>query len=195
MALPWLVPDLFVRLASASPRRLALLQQVGIEPEVTPVHIDETVTPGETAHEMVTRLARKKAQSGSELDGQLCLGADTALSFKGQILGKPADAADAASMLAALSGQQHQVITGVALYRCSDGFQIWRTVTTQVWFKSLTALEIDAYVVTEEPLDKAGGYGIQAMGAFLVERIDGSYSNVVGLPLFETLEMFKAIPV
>ncbi|MBF0143781.1 MAG: septum formation inhibitor Maf [Magnetococcales bacterium] len=191
-----------LRLASASPRRLELLHQVGLTPEVRPVAIDETPLPGEAAEALAIRLARAKATGGASEDpggttggtGQerplFSLGADTVVvTEEGEPLGKPVDAADAARLLALLSGRNHRVVTAVALCRLADHRCEHRLVETRVWFKRLAHTEIAAYIESGEPFGKAGAYAIQGLGALLVTRIEGSYSNVVGLPLQETLEL------
>lgn len=178
-------------LASASPRRLALLRQVGLLPEVLPVSVDETPGDGEPPAACVTRLALAKARAGlvaGEVD--LCLGADTVVVVDDTILGKPRDPDHAREMLARLSGRSHHVWTGIAVCR-RDGVHRTRAVVTEVTVKSLTPAEIAAYVATGEPLDKAGGYGLQGLGAFMITRVAGSCSGVIGLPLGETLELVQ----
>ena len=176
-------------LASASPRRLALLRQVDLEPLVRPGSVDETRHPGETVEAYVSRMAQAKAVAGSGEDVDLTIGADTAVVLGTDVLGKPADASVAKAMLALLSGRMHRVVTGVAVYdRLAERCR-YQLVETRVWVKHLTSAEISAYVATGEPLDKAGSYGIQGIGGFMVSRLEGSYSGVVGLPLFETLAL------
>lgn len=187
-------------LASASPRRRELLTQAGVRFEVRPAHIAEDPLPGEEPIAYVTRLAREKAEAvfreltgapsargreeksdGAE-DGPLAvLGADTTVTLDGQILGKPVDAADAARMLRLLSGRSHRVITGVAL-KTAEGVEVAAEVTA-VRFVSLSDAEIDAYVATGEPMDKAGAYAVQGGAGRWIPRIEGCYFNVVGLPL------------
>ena len=180
-------------LASASPRRLDLLRQVGLEPLVRPGAVDESRRPGEAVRDYVTRMATDKAVSGVGADVDLSIGADTAVVLDGEILGKPTDAADARRMLARLSGREHRVITGVAVCgRTADRCRS-RLVETRVWIKPLAPEEIAAYVATGEPMDKAGAYGIQGVGGFMVTRLEGSYSGVVGLPLFETLQLLRHV--
>ena len=172
-------------LASASPRRAELLQQIGLTFQVQPADIDETVAEGEQAGHYVERLAREKAlKVASENPGALVLGSDTSVVLEGEILGKQADAAQARTTLARLSGQQHQVITAVALAR-GEACQSHLSVTN-VTFRSLSEAEIRAYVDSGEPMDKAGSYGIQGLGGIFVRELQGSYSAVVGLPLLET---------
>ncbi len=171
-------------LASASPRRTELFNQVGLNFEVIPSTIDEEQfyhLPGE---ERTLVLAREKAQSvGSQLDAGLVIGADTVVMLDGDLLEKPKDEEDAYRMLSLLSGSHHQVVTGVALLDASNGSGIARKKVTEVFFRELTDREIRAYIHTGEPMDKAGAYGIQGKGALFVEKIDGCYFNVMGLPL------------
>jgi septum formation protein len=183
-------------LASASPRRRELLAQVGYQFEVRPAHIPEEPLPGEDPIAYVTRLAREKAQAvfreltaGSSpekdcVDGKsslAVLGADTTVALDKLILGKPEDAADAARMLRLLSGRTHRVITGVAVVTAS-GAEV-AAEATAVQFLTLSEKEIDAYVATGEPMDKAGSYAIQGRAARWIPRIEGCYFNVMGLPL------------
>lgn len=182
-------------LASQSPRRRELLTQIGIEHRVIAAPIDESRRPDETAEHYVQRLAREKAVAGwqqmqlSGLPHAPVLGADTAVVIEGDILGKPRDAADALAILSRLSGRSHEVMTGVAI--CSGRGEQVRLSRTRVWFRALEDEEIRRYWATGEPADKAGAYGIQGLAATFVERIDGSYSGVVGLPLFETAELLR----
>jgi septum formation protein len=171
-----------VILASQSPRRRELLALVGIPHEVRPADIDETYRPGEPPRDHTERLAREKAVAiaAAEPDA-LVIGSDTIVVVDGDVLGKPADAPDAERMLARLSGRTHVVMTGVAV--------AWHGVTrsaveeVDVAFHPLSAREIDEYVATREPMDKAGAYGIQGYGATIVARVDGDYFAVMGLPL------------
>jgi len=177
-------------LASASPRRRELLQQIGVKFRVEVADIDETPLSAETPAAYVARLALGKAQKvAANNPGCVVLGSDTTVVLDGEILGKPENDADARRILATLAGRRHQVMTAVALVR--DDQQRQQTVITQVHFAALTAAQIAAYVATGEPADKAGAYGIQGLGAVLVDAIDGSYSNVVGLPLTETAAMLQ----
>lgn len=180
-------------LASTSPRRKALLQQAGFSIEgftfelVAP-DIDETMLSHETPTEFVERMAIEKAQAGLRLSQSFShpkvLGSDTIVVNHGQVLGKPVDKADAMRILQSLSGQTHQVMTAVAI---TDGEQTQvKTCTTSVSFCAISDDEIAAYIATGEPMDKAGAYGIQAIGGCFVSSISGSYSAVVGLPLVET---------
>jgi septum formation protein len=169
-------------LASGSPRRRELLTQIGVSFTVQPSQATENVPPGTNPVEMVKELALRKAREvAGASPAHWVLGADTIVVLDGQVLGKPADAQDAASMLQRLSGRRHQVLTGVALV--GPGGQWVDYAETIVWMRPLTQEEIEAYVATGEPLDKAGAYGIQGRAAAFVPRIEGCYYNVVGLPL------------
>ena len=169
-------------LASASPRRQELLRNGGIPFEVQPAHIAEDPLPGEGAKECAERLAREKALAVAGQRPQDCvLGADTVVVVDGQILGKPSDAADAARMLRLLSGREHQVITGVCLV--VDGRWSVASETTSVTMSEISEKEITDYVASGEPMDKAGGYAIQGIASRWIPRIEGDYSNVVGLPV------------
>jgi septum formation protein len=172
-------------LASASPRRAELLQQIGLNFSVRPADIDETPAPDETPEQYVERLAREKALAvaGSSPE-RLVLGSDTSVVLDGTILGKPTDPADARATLARLSGATHQVMTAVAL--ATEGQCASVLVITEVCFRQLSTAEIEAYVASGEPMDKAGSYGIQGLGGIFVNELRGSYSAVVGLPLQET---------
>ena len=179
-------------LASGSPRRVQLMREAGLNPVVKPQDVDETPLPGEPADKLVARLSTLKARSAlaSARPGDVILAADTTVALDGTELGKPADAKDARRMLTALSGRGHDVYTGVHLIRVSpDGSTRERSLVeeTHVTFYDLSPKEIDAYVATGEPLDKAGAYGIQGRGRALVRGIDGDYFNVVGLPVAATL--------
>lgn len=173
-------------LASASPRRLELLRQIGIEPQaVDPPDVDETPYPRELPVAHARRLAEAKAREvAGRHPGEFVLAADTVVACGRRILPKAEDEATARSCLALLSGRRHRVLGGVGLI-CADGRYLHRLVTTTVAFKRLTGAEIDAYVAAGEWHGKAGGYAIQGRAAALVSWISGSYSNVVGLPLFE----------
>ncbi|WP_375177589.1 Maf family protein [Marinobacter mobilis] len=176
-------------LASASPRRAELLTQLGVTYTVAPADIDETPRNGESPADYVVRMAQEKAQACSQSrgflgDGELVLGSDTSVVLGDQILGKPADTDDAVAMLKRLSGRSHRVMTAVALLGRNQSLHT--LVITEVHFRTLADEEIHAYVQTGEPLDKAGGYGIQGKGGVFVDEIHGSYSAVVGLPLTET---------
>jgi septum formation protein len=176
-------------LASASPRRAALLASAGIPVESVQSPIPEDVRPDETAEQHVRRLAEAKARDvASATSGRFFIGADTAVVCGGEMLGKPRDRDDAGRMLRTLSGRPHDVVTAYAVYDAATGHIRVDAVKTRVYFKALRPEEIAAYVSTPCPFDKAGAYGIQGRAACMVERIEGSYTNVVGLPLCETIE-------
>ncbi len=192
-------------LASASPRRRELLAQVGYKFEVRPAHIPEDPLPGEDPIVYVTRLAREKAEAvyrelalarnvvregDRAVQSLFVLGADTTVTLDNTILGKPEDAADAARILRLLSGRTHRVITGVALATC-DGVDV-AAEATAVRFLTLSDEEIEAYIATGEPMDKAGAYGIQGRAARWIPRIEGCYFNVMGLPLALVCSMLEA---
>ncbi|MEM8925939.1 MAG: Maf family protein [Actinomycetota bacterium] len=171
-------------LASASPRRRELLATVGLRFDVLPVDIDETPESGESPSALVERLARTKATEGLTRCGDatcVAIGADTVVALDDEVFGKPESAAEARTMLSRLSGRSHDVYSGVAV-ATQEGVdsQVERTL---VHFRPLSAAEIDCYVATGEPMDKAGAYGIQGRAGIFVDRLEGSYHNVVGLPL------------
>lgn len=182
-----------VCLASASPRRRELLNQLGIVCDVRPAVVDEAPHAGEAPAEHVLRVAAAKARTvaASADDPELLvLAADTTVVREGDILGKPRDRTDALAMLARLAGVSHEVYTGVALVcgeRCATALS-----RSRVWFRPIPPAEAEAYWATGEPADKAGGYAIQGLGAVFVERLEGSYSGVMGLPLFESARLLKA---
>jgi septum formation protein len=179
-------------LASASPRRADLLRQAGVEVVIVPADIDESLIPGETAESYVKRLAQAKATAVADAShGLPVLAADTVVVLRDQILGKPVDEQDAVRMLSLLSGSSHRVMTGFCVW--DSGNVQTHCCTTQVEFRTLSEAEILAYVATGEPMDKAGAYGIQAGAAHLVKRIEGSYTNVVGLPMAEVMETLKSL--
>lgn len=188
-----------VYLASQSPRRRELLAQIGIAHRVVVVDIDESLRRGELPADYVQRLAREKAAAGWQhvieggLERAAVIGADTAVVIDGDILGKPADEAAAMAMLQRLSGRCHEVLTGVAVQ--ADNSVSVAMSCTRVWFRALERTEIQAYWASGEPCDKAGAYGIQGFAAKFIERIDGSYSGVVGLPLYETAQLLKKIGI
>jgi septum formation protein len=182
-------------LASASPRRRELLAQAGFVFDVIAADIPELSKPGEDPIRFVTRLAREKAEAVADRHslppGALILGADTIVLVDGEVLGKPKDAADAARMLRLLSGRTHQVITGVCLLR---GRERQRAAeVTFVRFNTLSDAEIDDYIATGEPMDKAGAYAIQGRAGRWIPRIHGCYFNVVGLPLALVTSMIEAM--
>lgn len=184
-----------IYLASASPRRGQLLTQIGVPFERFACDIDETPHPGEAPRDYVVRLAREKAAAALErlaasgAEARLVLAADTTVTLDGEILGKPADAAEARAMLARLSGTVHQAMTGVAV---AGGGRVETALSvSDVTFRVLDAAEIDAYVASGEPMDKAGSYGLQGLGGVLVAELRGSFSGVIGLPLVETVELLR----
>jgi len=179
-------------LASASPRRRELLAQIRVPHEIEPADVDEQRLPGEPAREYVLRLAREKAVrvSARRPSGQPVLAADTAVVLEETVFGKPRDQREASEMLAALGGRTHQVLTAVAL--ASGGAVATALSVSTVRLRVLTAAEQTAYWLSGEPRDKAGAYAIQGLGAVFVEHLSGSYSGVVGLPLFETAQLLEA---
>jgi nucleoside triphosphate pyrophosphatase len=175
-------------LASGSPRRKELLAAAGFSFDVTPVSVDETRQPNEDATSYVARLARAKALAAAPSHAdRIVIGADTVVVVDGEVLGKPRGAEDATRMLRLLSGRAHEVLTGVAIF--ARGRIVTAVERTMVWFVRLSDSEISWYVASGEPLDKAGAYAIQALGSRFVPRIDGSYTNVVGLPVTTVLEL------
>ena len=183
-------------LASASPRRRELLAQVGINFQVVRSTADETLLADETPEAHVVRLSCDKALEVARRpsqSGRWFIGSDTVVVRDEAILGKPADATEAAEMLAGLSGRWHRVITGYAVHDRDAARTLSAAVTTRVLFKNLTACEIEGYIATREPFDKAGSYAIQGVGSFMVPRIEGSYTNVVGLPLCEVVAALEEL--
>jgi|LFRM01.1.fsa_nt_gb septum formation protein len=183
-------------LASASPRRAFLLKQIGLDFQVIPSSVEEIADSHLEPQEMVLKLAKRKAQAVSrEYPQAIVLGADTVVCCEGRILGKPRDREEAAEMLYFLSGRVHEVVSGVVLQRLIPESVRGEAVTTRVKFRDLTDEEITGYIATGEPLDKAGAYGIQGLGALLVEKIEGCYFNVVGLPLSRLPDLFREFGV
>lgn len=183
-----------VILASASPRRRELLALVGIPHEVRPADIDETFLPGETPTGHAERLARSKAHKiAGDHRGAVVIAADTIVVVDGEVLGKPRNTAHAGQMLLSLSGREHTVCTAIAV---ALGDRTESAVEqVRVWFRPLTATEIDDYIATGEPMDKAGAYGIQGYGATIVERVDGDYFSVMGLGLRRLVELLGKVGV
>ena len=180
-------PSLPLVLASASPRRRALLEQLGIPLRIDPAHLHENVRAGEPAARYVLRLAREKAEAVQvRHPNATVLAADTGVVLDGAVLGKPATADEALEMLRSLSGRTHQVLTAVAVAGAGE-----RLVTAAVTFVPADEAALGWYVSTGEPMDKAGAYAVQGIGGFLVERIEGSHSAVVGLPLVETVALLR----
>jgi septum formation protein len=180
-------------LASASPRRLELLAQIGLTPDlIDPAEIDETPLPGETARLLALRLAREKAAAvAARRPGAVVLAADTVVAVGRRMLAKPADAADAARMLGLLSGRAHRVLTAVAV--AAPGRSAARLSETRVRFKRLTEREMGAYLASGEWTGKAGAYGVQGRAGAFVAALNGSYTGVVGLPLYETRALLTGL--
>lgn len=178
-------------LASASPRRRAMLTPLGYPMRVAPAEIDETPWPHEAPVDFALRMAVEKAMAVPVQAGETVLAADTVVHLAGTIFGKPRDNEDAERMLSVLSDREHEVTTAFCLLH--SGLRRARAVSTRVRFRALSAGEVAGYVATGEPLDKAGAYGIQGVGGMLVLSIQGSYSNVVGLPLAELFEELAAL--
>lgn len=186
----------FLILASASPRRKELLKQIGINHSVLSVDVDETPLDAESAHSLVERLAFLKASTAKKQvgdDSLAILAADTVVSFKGAVLGKPRDGQHAVQTLLMLSEQTHQVTTGFCILAGQKHYL--ETVTSVVTFGTITEQQAKAYWLTGEPADKAGSYAIQGRGAIFVKAIQGSYSNVVGLPLYECYQALSKFGV
>lgn len=183
-------------LASASPRRRELLEQVGAEFEVIPAKGEEVITSSEPTEVVLELSAQKAAEVADRLQGEeaVILGADTVVAYEGQILGKPRDAADAEQMLSMLCGNTHSVYTGVTLIRLQDGKSEICSFyeETKVTMYPMTEQQIISYIRMGEPMDKAGAYGIQGKGALFVEKINGDYNNVVGLPIAKVFQMIKS---
>ena len=183
-------PDFY--LASASPRRRQLLEQLGLRFEVLATEVDEAPRAGEVPVDYVLRLAGTKAETAARLLGApaaLVLAADTAVVLETAILGKPRDREDGLAMLARLSGRRHQVLSAVALWRA--GRLDTALSRSEVSFRGISAEEARSYWESGEPADKAGGYAIQGLGALFVEHLEGSHSGVMGLPMFETAELLQ----
>lgn len=196
--------DRSIYLASRSPRRRELLRQIGVTFELIPLRegsgrgadVDETPHAGERADDYVLRVAHDKARAAAgivaarRIVARPVLAADTTVVRDDEILGKPANADDAARMLRLLAGRSHRVLTAVAV--AADGRLETRVSESRVWFRAIEAAEIRRYVATGEPGDKAGGYAVQGQAAAFITRIDGSYSGIMGLPLAETAELLRS---
>ncbi|MEZ4601497.1 MAG: Maf family nucleotide pyrophosphatase [Syntrophotaleaceae bacterium] len=183
-------------LASASPRRRELLASLGLRFAVIPSEVSEEILPGETPRRHVLRLSEDKAREVAlrpAVPGRWFIGSDTIVLRDEVILGKPADASMAEEMLLSLSGRTHEVLSGYAVFDRKEDRIVSGAVTTRVRFKELTASEIAGYIATGEPFGKAGAYAIQGIGAFMVPAIEGSYTNVVGLPLCEVVEVLEGL--
>jgi len=184
-----------IYLASSSPRRAELLAQIGIEFKLLPVEIDESQRDSETADQYVSRMAATKTRAGETMvfAGAPILAADTIITIDGNIVGKPTDHLHCRSILAQLSGRQHTVLSAVALNY--EGEIKLKVSKSRVGFRALAAIEIEAYCGSDEPLDKAGAYAIQGKAAIFIDYLEGSYSSVMGLPLFETAELLKQVGI
>lgn len=179
-------------LASSSPRRRELLQQLGLEFEIYSPDIDESVLPNESVAAYVERLARAKADAVAErYPDAIIIAADTSLGIDNEILGKPESKQHAFAMWAKISGRKHDVFSGVCVRTKNEKYSI--VVRTQVEFQSLTTHDMESYWATGEPVGKAGGYAIQGIAARYIPAIQGSYSNVVGLPLYETVQLLQTV--
>ena len=182
-------------LASQSPRRRELLARLGLTFTIRPADIDETMDPARSPFDEVARLSARKAAAIAETagDGAVVVAADTVVVLEDRVLGKPRSADEAREMLRSLSGRPHQVMTGMTVLR--SGRAQTDTVVTDVHFRPLEAAEIEAYVASGEPMDKAGAYGIQGLASVFVDRLDGDYYNVMGLPLCRLCQMLRAAGV
>jgi septum formation protein len=182
-------------LASASPRRRELLDQLGVTHEVLPTDVDETPQPGDSPATLAQRLARTKALEGRRRDrgARPVLGADTVVTADGVLFGKPVDRADAVRMLTTLGGREHQVLTAVALAPAGGGPALEALSASTVRMRMIGIDEAGAYWDSGEPAGKAGAYAIQGLGAVFIEHIAGSYSGVMGLPLYETARLLQAV--
>ena len=178
------MPEPRIILASASPRRAELLKQIGVVFELAPSQIEERPHPDEAPADYITRIARAKVIAvARERSAGLIIGADTVVVLNGQVMGKPENETDAQKMLRQLSGKWHAVLTGVALYDVQTRHEVADYEKTLVKFAQMTDAEIEWYVRTGEPMDKAGAYGIQGLGGLFVDEVAGNYYNVVGLPI------------
>jgi septum formation protein len=181
-------------LASASPRRAELLKQIGLNFQIMVCSVDETLLPGMSPPELVEFLAEKKAAAvARNLHDGIVLGADTVVVWQGQVLGKPRSEEEAFGMLVKLQGSTHDVYTGVALIDVCSGKKLVEHEKTRVFFRVMEEVEIRRYVASGEPLDKAGAYGVQGLAAIFINKLEGCYTNVVGLPLARLSVMLKAV--
>ncbi|OQY19662.1 MAG: septum formation inhibitor Maf [Desulfobacteraceae bacterium 4572_35.1] len=186
------LPDII--LASASPRRQELLASIGISFQVIPSHIEENHRAGESPSAFVLRLSEEKAAEVAQranITGRWVIGSDTIVLCDDDIIGKPTSTQDSARMLRRLSGRSHQVLSGYAIIDRDNNTCLKRCVTTEVTFRTLTQDEIEGYIATGEPADKAGSYAIQGIGSYIVTSINGSYTNVVGLPMAHIVSDLK----
>jgi septum formation protein len=188
-------PDLDLVLASASPRRRRLLEEAGVAFSVMPADVDESARPGEAPRALALRLAAEKARAVAERLGReprrLVLGSDTIVVIGEEVLGKPRDAAHAIELLGRILGRRHTVLTGVALLDAASGEVRWCCVASDVVMRAASDAEVRSYVAGGEPLDKAGAYGLQGEGRKFVARVIGSETNVIGLPMDETLALLR----
>jgi septum formation protein len=183
-------------LASASPRRKELLQRIGLKFKVDPSNYEENISSELEPHELAKSLSLEKAKLVAEKHmNALVIAADTFIVFEGKILGKPRTETEAKEMLETISGRQHSVITGFTIIDAANNKALSKAVETKVYIRKLSSNEIDAYVESKEPLDKAGAYAIQGLGSVIVEKIEGDYFNVVGLPLSALTETLKEFGV
>ena len=185
-------------LASASPRRAEILRNAGFVFDVVPADVDETMLPGEAPEDYVQRLALAKARVAAKqvqvgTGAAIIIGADTAIAMEGQALGKPSGAEDVRRMLGLLSGKTHEVLTGLSVLSVPDGREARHVERTRVTFVQLRDEDIEGYLATGEPLDKAGAYAIQGIGGKFVSRIEGCYFNVIGLPLSRLWRMLRTL--
>lgn len=179
-------------LASASPRRRELLGSIGVDFDVLPSHVPEIHREGEAPHDYVARLSRDKARAlTSEQPARWVIAADTTVVFAGQLLEKPESAADAVRMLTTLAGETHLVYTGITLENAESGWCETQVTESEVRMLPLSPAEIEWYVATGEPFDKAGAYAVQGIGSMFIESIHGSFTNVVGLPLATLFQMLR----
>ncbi|HAG49710.1 MAG: septum formation protein Maf [Deltaproteobacteria bacterium GWC2_42_51] len=185
-----------ITLASSSPRRKALLEEAGLTFSICPADIDEDIRKGESPREHTIRLAEEKAQVvAKKTNDSWIIGADTIVFIDNQILGKPSDINEARKMLNLLSGRYHTVVTAFCILNVSTGKTVKKAVESKVKIKKLADKEIEDYLKTGEPLDKAGAYAVQGVGNFMIEEIGGSYTNVVGLPMEELKDALKKVGI
>ena len=185
-----------ITLASSSPRRKALLEEIGLSFDICPSNIDEDIKQGESPAEHCLRLAEEKAKEAAKnVETGWILGADTIVFIDNRILGKPSNVNEAQEMLTLLRGRCHKVLTAFCLLNASTDATIKRIVESRVKIKNLTDKEIEDYLKTGEPLDKAGAYAVQGIGNFMVESIEGSYTNVVGLPMEELRQALEELGI
>lgn len=185
-------------LASESPRRKKLLKQLGLEFKVIPSEIEEKLNARLQPRKQVEVLSLQKAEAVAakvKIKDVLIIGADTMVSINNEIIGKPKDVKDARQMLKKLSGKKHSVITAFTIIDKASKKTVTKSVETHVWFGKMNDVDIKHYILSEKPYDKAGGYGIQGLGAVFVERIDGEYSGTVGLPLYTLAKELKKFGV